>query len=369
MKLAIVHEWLTALGGAERCLKVFTELWPDAPVYVTVYNEKLFHEMFPPERIRTSSLQNWPDALNLYRHYLPFMPRAVESYNLKGYDAVLSSSHCAAGGCIPDKGAVHVSYCYTPMRYVWDLKDTYVATMKPFVRSVFLSQVPMLQKWDLKRSNRVTHWIPISEAVRERIQRIYHRDGRVIYPPVRDKLFQPVKSSEKGDYYLVLSRLVGYKRLDIAVRACTKLKRKLIVAGTGGDLEKLRSIAGDNIEFIGFVNEEDVPDLVAKAKAVLHPSLEDFGIVPCEAACAGTPTIAYGIGGAAETVIDGVTGVLFNEQTTGSMMQAIEKFETLTFDVAELRRQGEKFGEDRFRREIRDAVNQAYSGEWKSDLK
>jgi len=364
MKLAIVHEWLTALGGAERCLKVFTELWPDAPIFVSVYNPKVFRDWFPPEKITTSFLQTWPNALKLYRHYLPFMPRAVESYDLSGYDVVLSSSHCAAGGCIPDKDAVHVSYCYTPMRYVWDLKDTYVANMKPLVKSVFLSQVPKLQAWDLKRSKRVTHYLPISEAIRERIQRIYKRDGKVIYPPVRDELFQPVDSNQKEDYYLILSRLVGYKRLDLAVKACTALKKKLVVAGTGGEHEKLKSMAGDTVKFIGFVEEDDVPELVAKAKAVMHPSLEDFGIVPCEAACAGTPTIAFGIGGAAETVVDGVTGVLFMEQTPESMMEAIEKFESLKFDLGDLRKQGEKFGENRFRQEIWDAVNSAVAGVW-----
>ncbi len=364
MKLAIVHEWLTAIGGAERCLKVFSELWPDAPIFASVYNEKVFSDWFPPERIRTSFLQGWPNALKWYRHYLPFMPKAVESYDLSGYDVVLSSSHCAAGGCVPGKGAVHVSYIYTPMRYVWDLKDTYAAHMKPIVRSVFLSQVPRLQKWDVHRSERVTHFVPISETVRERIRRIYNRDGRVIFPPVRDELFQPCRPEEKEDYYLVLSRLVGYKRLDLAVEACTRLKKRLVVAGTGGELSRLIEIAGDTVEFIGFVNEEDVPALVAKAKAIMHPSLEDFGIVPCEAACAGTPTIAYGVGGASETVIDGVTGTLFMEQTSDSMVEAIERFEKLTFDVSQLRMQGEKFGEERFRREIWDSVNAAANGEW-----
>ncbi len=364
MKLAIVHEWLTALGGAERCLKVFTELWPDAPVFVSVYNENVFRDWFPPGKVRTSFLQGWPNALKYYRHYLPFMPKAVESYDLRGYDTVLSSSHCCAGGVIPDDGATHISYCYTPMRYVWDLRDTYVEHMSSVTKAVFLSQVPRLQRWDIMRSKRVTHWLPISETVRERIQRIYNRDGKVIYPPVRDKLFQPCRPEDKDDYYLVLSRLVGYKRLDLAVAACTKLKKQLIVAGTGGELDRLKEIAGDTVEFIGFVSEEDVPDLIAKARAVMHPSLEDFGIVPCEAACAGTPTIAYGIGGASETVIDNVTGVLFKEQTVESTVEAIERFEKISFDTSDLRRQGEKFSEDNFRQQIWDAVNGAVNKTW-----
>jgi len=364
MKLAIVHEWLTGLGGAERCLKVFTELWPDAPIFVPVYNEDNFAHWFPPERIHTSFLQNWPRALKYYRHYLPFMPKAVESYDLRGYDVVLSSSHCCAGGCIPNKGAVHVSYCYTPMRYVWDLRETYVSHMGPVTRAVFQSQVPRLQRWDVKRSKRVTHFVPISETIRERIRRIYNRDGKVIYPPVRDKLFLPCEPGEKENYFLVLSRLVSYKRLDIAVEACTRLKKRLIVAGDGGDLDRLKSIAGDTVEFIGFVKEEDVPGLVARAKAVMHPSLEDFGIVPCEAACAGTPTIAYGVGGAGETVIDGETGVLFMDQTADSMVEAIERFDKSRFDITTLRTQGEKFSEDRFRQEIHDAVMSAIRGEW-----
>jgi glycosyltransferase involved in cell wall biosynthesis len=364
MKIAIVHDWLTSLGGAERCLKVFSELWPEAPIFVSVYNEVKFHKWFPPERIHASFLQNLPRSLKWYRHYLPLMPAAVESYDLRAFDVVLSSSHCAAGGCKPRPGAVHVSYCYTPMRYVWDLKDTYASRMSPFTRAVFLSQVPRLQKWDVTRSKRVTHFLPISEAVRERINRIYGRDGKVIYPPVRDNLFQPVDISKKEDYYLILSRLVGYKRLDIAVEACTRLKKRLVVAGDGGEMANLKSIAGPSVEFIGFVEEDRVPELVAKAKALLHPSLEDFGIVPCEAACAGTPTIAYGIGGAAETVVDGSTGVLFMDQTPESAMQAIEKFEKLAFDTATLRAQGLKFGEDRFRKEMLDAVNGAIEGRW-----
>jgi len=360
-----VHEWLTSLGGAERCLKVFSELWPDAPIFASVYNEKKFRDWFPRERVRTSFLQRWPNSLKWYRHYLALMPLAAESYNLRDYDVVLSSSHCVAGGCKPRPGALHLSYCYTPMRYVWDLKDTYASSMKPLVRSVFLSQVGRLRKWDIARTKRVTHFLPISEAVRERIRRIYGRDGKVIYPPVRDKLFKPAcaQPGEKENYYLVLSRLVGYKRLDIAVSACTRLNRRLIVAGDGGEIERLRSMAGPTVEFRGFVSEEDAPGLVARARAILHPSLEDFGIVPCEAACAGTPTIAYGVGGAAETVMDGVTGVLFQEQTAESMIEAIEKFEKTTFDPAALRNQGEKFGEDRFRNEIRAAVDAAVHGE------
>jgi glycosyltransferase involved in cell wall biosynthesis len=364
MKLAIVHEWLTALGGAERCLKVFSELWPDAPIFVSVYDEKKFRDWFPPERIRTSFIQKLPNSLKWYRHYLPLMPTAVESYDLRGYDVVLSSSHCCAGGCLPDPGAIHVSYCYTPMRYVWDLKDTYASRMGALTRAVFLSQVGRLRNWDVKRAGRVTHWIPISEAARERISRIYKKDGRVIYPPVRDKLFQPCRPEEKEDYYLVLSRLVGYKRLDIAVEACTRMKKRLIVAGDGGDVKKLKAVAGPTVEFVGFVGEKDAPALISRARALLHPSLEDFGIVPCEAACAGTPTIAFGVGGAAETVIDGVTGVIFMEQTVESMMHAIEKFEKLNFDTGALRRQGEKFGEERFRREIKDAVEGAARGDW-----
>jgi len=364
MKIAIVHDWLTALGGAERCLKVFSEIWPEAPIFATVYNENNFHHWFPRERIHTSYIQNLPRSLKWYRHYLPLIPRAVESYDLSEFDVVLSSSHCAAGGCRPRPGAVHVSYCYTPMRYVWDLKDTYASHMNPITRAVFLSQVPRLRRWDVKRSSRVTHYVPISEAVRERIKRIYGRDGRVIYPPVRDKLFRPLANSKKEDYYLILSRLVSYKRLDIAVEACTRLKKRLIVAGDGGEMSRLRAVAGPTVEFIGFVREEQVPELVAKARALLHPSLEDFGIVPCEAACAGTPTIAYGIGGAAETVIDGKTGVLFMDQTSEAMTQAIERFEKLSFDTALLEGQGAKFGEDRFRAEILEAVNGAIEKRW-----
>lgn len=362
MKLAIIHEWLTALGGAERCLKIFSELWPDAPIYSLVYNKNAFSDWFPSEKVRTSYIQKWPNSLKWYRHYLPFIPRAVESYDLRGYDIVLSSSHCAAGGCIPDEGVPHVSYCYTPMRYVWDLKDTYASRMSPITRAVFLSQVKNLRKWDVEKSKRVTHFLPISEAVRERINRIYERDGQVIYPPVRDKSFIPVSPDEKEDYYLILSRLVGYKQLDLAVEACSRMNRKLVVAGTGGEMSRLKSLAGECVEFIGFVEEEDVPGLVARAKAVMHTSLEDFGIVPCEAACAGTPTIAYGVGGAAETVIDCVTGLHFMDQTVDSVMDGIERFEKLTFITEDLVKQGHNFSEERFRQEIWDAVNKAYSG-------
>ncbi|MCX6647376.1 MAG: glycosyltransferase [bacterium] len=364
MKLAIIHEWLTSLGGAERCLKVFTELWPDAPIFVSVYDHEKFSDWFPPEKVRSSFIQKFPNALKWYRHYLPFMPTAVESYDLRGFDVVLSSSHCAAGGVKPDPGAVHVSYIYTPMRYVWDLIDIYTSHMNPITRAVFMSQVPRLRRWDVERTKRVTHFLPISETVRERINRIYKRDGKVVYPPVRDKLFQPCKPEEKEDYFLVLSRLVSYKRIDLVVEACTRMKKRLIVAGSGGEMERLKSIAGDTVEFIGFVREEDVPSLVAKARAVLHPSLEDFGIVPGEAACAGTPTIAYGVGGASETVVDGVTGVFFMEQEVEAVIGAIDKFEKMDFDLSDLRKQGEKFSEERFRQEIWDIVNGAVRGEW-----
>ena len=245
------------------------------------------------------------------------------------------------------------------MRYVWDLKDTYSSRMGPITRAVFLSQVPRLRKWDVERSRRVTDFLPISEAVRERINRIFGRDGQVIYPPVRDKLFMPCAKNEKGDYYLILSRLVGYKRLEIAVEACARMGRRLIVAGTGGEMNRLKSIAGSTIEFVGFVEEDKVPSLISKARALLHPSLEDFGIVPCEAACAGTPTIAFGIGGASETVKDGITGVHFMEQTVESMIEAILRFEKIEFETGALVEQGRKFGEDRFRQEIWDVVNKS----------
>jgi glycosyltransferase involved in cell wall biosynthesis len=236
--------------------------------------------------------------------------------------------------------------------------------MNPITRAVFMSQVPRLRRWDVERTKRVTHFLPISETVRERINRIYKRDGKVVYPPVRDKLFQPCRPEEKEDYFLVLSRLVSYKRIDLAVEVCTSMKKRLIVAGSGGEIERLKSIAGDTVEFIGFVREEDVPSLVAKARAVLHPSLEDFGIVPGEAACAGTPTIAYGVGGASETVVDGVTGVFFMEQEVDAVIGAIDKFEKMDFDLSDLRKQGEKFSEERFRQEIWDLVNGAVNGKW-----
>lgn len=359
MKTAIVHEWLTDLTGSEKVVENIYQLYP-SPLYVLVKDpESIKGTPFENMEIHTSFIQKLPGARRGYRNYLFLFPLAVEQFDLREYDVILSSSHAVAKGVLTTHEQLHITYCHTPIRYAWDLYFDYLeaSNLVRGPRSWFARWVlHNIRKFDIISSSRPDYYIANSEYVKRRIKKIYGRDATVIYPPVDVDRFHI--SSKKEDFYLVVSRLVPYKKVDLVVEAFRKLPdRKLIVIGEGPELKRIKKLAGKNVEFLGHQIFENLADYYARARALIHPQVEDFGIVPVEAMASGTPVIAYARGGAAETVVDGRTGVLFHNQTPGSLVRAIRKFETMEFDPYELRQHSTRFNTERFRKEFKTFVD------------
>ncbi len=309
--------------------------------------------------VKSSFIQKLPLAKTQYRNYLPLFPLAIERFDLKEYDLIISSSHAVAKGVKTGENQLHICYCHTPMRYAWDLQEEYLSSMGS-IKGGFARQVlKYLRQWDLKTVGRVDHFIANSFFVAERISRLYHRPATVIYPPVATHLFSPYEVKE--NYYLTVSRLVPYKRVDLIVQAFNSMpSRKLIVVGEGPERARLQAAAGPNIEFLGFQPDETVRSLMERAKGFVFAAEEDFGISPLEAQAAGTPVIAYGRGGSLETVIEGETGLFFNEQSSQSIVLAIEQFEKEAWNSGVIRSHSENFSADRFKREFKQFINQQW---------
>jgi len=350
MQVALVHDWLTGMRGGERCLEVFCELFPDATIFTLVRVPGAVSPRIEGMRIETSVLSRLPGISRYYRMFLPLFPLLVERFDLTGYDLILSSSHCVAKGVRVPRGALHACYIFTPMRYVWDLYDDYFGPGRasPLRRSLMAMFRRRLQRWDVAVATRVHHFVAISRHVADRVKRYYGREASIIYPPVDTSRFRIGQG--QGEFYLVVSAFAPYKRLDLAIEACNNLRRPLKIVGSGQDERKLRALAGPTVEFLGPRSDEDVASLYPRCRALLFPGLEDFGITPLEAMASGRPVIAYGRGGACETVIplktlpdtgthvaegkDGggttagaPTGILFAEQTVESLVAAMEEFE------------------------------------------
>lgn len=355
LNIALVHDWLTGMRGGEKVLEVLCELFPDATLFTLVHKKNSVSQKIEKMKIVTSFLQNLPKSQIKYQYYLPIMPLAIEKLNLKNFDIIISSSHAVAKGVIKRNDAVHICYCHTPMRYIWDQYENYfgreragfaVRTAMKFVRKY-------LQNWDVESSNRVDHFIANSKNVQSRIKNIYNRESYVIYPPVDTEKF---KVSEKnGDYFLVVSALVPYKRIDIAIEAFNELNEKLIIVGIGNEMEKLKAIAGKNIEFHGWVDDHKLSEYYENCKALIFPGEEDFGIVPLEAMATGKPVIAYAAGGALETVIESnelKTGVFFYKQNKKSLIEAIERFKAENFVPEKIRAHAVCFDRSIFRERI-----------------
>lgn len=370
MKVAFVHEFLTQFGGAERVLLALLEIFPDAPVYTMIYNKEKTGSYFSKYNIRTSYLQNMPLAKEKSRWYLALMPNAIESFNLSQYDLVLSDASAFAKGVKTNKNTYHICYCHTPTRYLWSDRETYLKSQNiPWpVHMIVPLVLDILKKWDYKAAQRPDRMIANSNYIKARIKKYYNRDADVIYPFVDDDKF--TKPSKKEDYYLIAGRLVPYKRYDIAIEAFNKMPDKKlyvagsnILAGSGAKYTKLEEMAtSKNIKFLGRVSDEKLASLYKKAKAYIFPSEEDFGITPLEAMAAGTPVIAYNAGGAKETVIQGKTGVFFNKQNSESLLEAIDKFETMDFEYTNLINQAKKFSKDNFKKNIINYIKK-YKGE------
>ncbi|MGL5257632.1 MAG: glycosyltransferase, partial [Proteocatella sp.] len=362
MKVAIVHEWLSVYGGSERVTEIFHEMFPEAPIYCLVYDEENMPERFKSYDIRTTFIQKMPFAKKKYQNYLPLMPRAYEELNLIEYDLVISSSSACAKGVITRSDAIHICYCHTPTRYLWEFYYEYVKDMNKLKKAIISKFIHKLRMWDRLASDRVDYFIANSNYIAGRIKKYYRRDSKVIFPPVNTHVYNISDMDE--DYYLVVSRLVPYKRIDIAVEAFNKLGLPLVVIGSGSEKEKLQKIAKSNVKILGRLSDEEIMDYYSKCKAFIFPGEEDFGITPVEAQSSGRPVIAYGRGGALDTVLDGKTGLFFDEQNTESLCEAVSKFEKngVLYTKQEIKEWSEKFSVDRFKMEIENYVSEKMKG-------
>lgn len=359
MRVALVHDWLTGMRGGERCLEVLCELFPGADLFTLLHVPGRVSRVIEERRIRTSFLQRLPRVEERYRYLLPLFPLAIERFDLRGYDLVLSSSHCVAKGVRAAPGALHLCYCFTPMRYVWDRYADYFGPGAGLPARLLMPPVAAaLRRWDRSTAARVHHFAAISRFVAARIARCYGREAEVIYPPVECTRFRLAEGA--GEYYLVVSALTPYKRVDLAVEAATRLGRRLLVAGAGPEESRLRARAGPTVEFLGWRADHEVAELLAGCRALLFPGVEDFGIVPLEAMAAGRPVIAFDGGGVRETVVPlpggaaPPTGIFFAEQTAEALGEAIGRFEANAhrFDPKALRARAEAFDRPLFRERI-----------------
>jgi glycosyltransferase involved in cell wall biosynthesis len=361
MRTALVHDWFLTYGGAERVLEQIALLFPDAPVYGVLLDPAAM----PPDLARRPLHQTWiarlPRARRWYQRYLPLMPWAIEDLDLSAYDLVISDCSAVAKGVLTRSDAVHVSYIHTPTRYLWDMYQQYRREEAgPLARAVLSPSFSWLRQWDRLAAERPDVLVANSYAVRRRIQKHYRRESRVVFPPVAVDAFTP--ASGPGEYYLVLSRLVPYKRFDLAVAACTRLGRPLVVAGDGPDRPRLQRMAGPSVRFVGRVSESDKARLMANARALLFPGEEDFGITLVEIQAAGRPAVAYARGGALDIVEPGRTGVLFAEQSVEALVAAIAEAERTRWDPAYIRQAAERFRPERFRSEMAAVIDEAVSG-------
>jgi glycosyltransferase involved in cell wall biosynthesis len=342
LKVAIVHDWLTGMRGGEKCLVEMCKLFPDATIYTLIYRSGHLSPAIEAMKIRTSLIQRLPWWRTYYRHLLPFFPAAVESFDLSGYDLVISSSHCVAKGAVTGPETLHLCYCYTPMRYAWDQYESYFAPdrLRWWERFLIPPLIRRLRRWDVSTAGRVDSFAAISNYIAERIRECYGRESVVIYPPVDVEAFSI--SPSPGDHYLMVNALAPYKRVDLAIEAFNRLGRELRIVGTGQDRSRLERLAGKNIRFLGWLSPLDLAREYASCRALIFPAEEDFGITPLEAQASGRPVIAFGRGGAMETVRphpgfptarawpdrEGApTGVLFPHQRVESLAGAVRFYE------------------------------------------
>lgn len=363
MNVALVADWLAVFGGAEHAIAEFVNIWPQAPLFTTVANPQKLGPL-KHANIKTGRLQPWYRLVRRHQVLLPWMPRAIEDIDLRGFDVVLSSSHAVAKGVIPPPGATHVCYCHTPMRYAWEMEETYLQDfhVPRLLRARVKRELAALRRWDLTTAKRVDAFIANSRETQRRIERIYARESVVIPPPVSDRFFEgALIPRDKRDAFLAVGRLVPYKRFDLLIEAANDLRFPLVIAGQGQEETRLRKMAGPTVRFLGFVADEDLPSLYASASALLFPQYEDAGIVPLEAQACGTPVIAYGAGGALDSVADGKTGVFFGEQSVASIGDALKRFSSITFDPSSIREHARQFSAGRFREKIKEAVLERYT--------
>ncbi|MFQ5600674.1 MAG: glycosyltransferase [Candidatus Krumholzibacteriia bacterium] len=363
VRVALVHDWLTGMRGGEKCLEVLCELFPCADLFTLLHNPRSVSAAIEDRHIVTSFIQKLPGAPTGYRRYLPLFPLAAESFDLRGYDLVISTSHCVAKGVRPPTGALHLCYCFTPMRYVWDQFDAYFGPGRAGLltrAAAHLVRRP-LQSWDVRTADRVHHFIADSETVRDRIRQHYGRDSEVVFPPVDCDAFAPDPGAP-DDYFLVVSAFAGYKRVDVAIEAARLAEVRLIVVGQGPDLERLRRQAhGARVEFRGWQSPADLARLYARCRALLFPGEEDFGITPLEVTASGRPVIALAAGGALETVVPGKTGILVPSASAAAWARILREFGDDSFDARTLVEHARRFDRPRFASQMRHVIAREWS--------
>ncbi|MFB0564779.1 MAG: glycosyltransferase [Candidatus Aminicenantaceae bacterium] len=360
-RVALIHDWLTGQRGGEKVLEVLAEIFPNAPIYTLFHFQGSQVEEIEEREIKTSFLQNLPLLRKKYRYYLPLFPLAAELFDLREYDFIISSSHCVVKGIIPHPEALHVCYIHSPMRYTWNQYFSYFSADKLsfFSRLIIPPMIHYLRLWDESASHRVNCFIANSKNVARRVKRYYGREAEVIYPPVDSDFFHPGETQE--NYYLIVSALVPYKKIDLAVEAFNQTGVSLKIVGYGPDYKKLKKLAKPNIQFFGGLNSNDLLKVYQRAKALILPGEEDFGITSLEAQSCGIPVIAYGRGGALESVIAGKTGVFFPELEVSRLVAVLDKFESMEFNKTIIRENAMKFSRNIFKEKLAAFLREKWS--------
>lgn len=354
MKIALVHDWLLAQRGGEKVLAELSQFFPEAPIYTLIYKEKLAAPVFARKTIHTSFAQKIPLVHKYYRYLLPFYPAMIEQFDLRDFDIVLSLNHCVAKGVIVPVSTLHISYCFTPMRYIWDQYWQYFSH-HPFYQFISKSFIfNYLRIWDITSANRVDKFLAISQFVAQRIQKYYRREATVIYPPVDTEFFTP--SNDTSDFFLIVSALVPYKNIDIAIQAFNEAGLPLKIIGNGPEKSRLKRIAKANIEFIGWVEDAVLRDYYRKCKALILPSEEDFGMVAVEAQACGKPVIIYEKGGAIETIVPQQTGISFKNINKNGIINTLNTFSQMAFSPEIIRKHSEKFSKTIFQEKIMHSI-------------
>jgi glycosyltransferase involved in cell wall biosynthesis len=361
MKLALVHDWLNQIGGAEDVLETLVGMYPSAPIYTSMYWRDGMPAAYRDWDIRTTWMDRLPGVYRRHQPYLPLYPLAFSRLDLSEYDIVLSNKSGFCHGVRTGPHTTHVCYCLTPTRYVWTFEDYAAREALPaMLRPIIKPLVRWLRRWDYAAAQRVDHFIAISSEVQTRIRRYYGRDSTVIYPPVDICRFTP--AARHDDYFLFVGRLAPYRRIDLAVRAFNELGLPLVIGGAGRDRTRLEAIAGSTITFLGYVPDADLPDLFARCRAYVLPAAEDFAIAPVQAMASGRPVIAFGAGGALDTVIPGQTGLYFSEPTPQALAAAVRQFDDMSFNPAYIRRHAEQFDKSVFESKLGGYVGQWVDG-------
>jgi glycosyltransferase involved in cell wall biosynthesis len=361
LRIALVHDWLTGQRGGEKVLEVFAELFPEAPIYTLIHIEGSQIKSIEDADIRTSFLQKMPLVKTKYRSYLPLFPLAVEQFDLQDFDLVLSSSHCVAKGIVPRPDALHIAYVHSPMRYAWNHYFSYFGPRRIgfFSRLVIPPVIHHLRIWDESSSRRVDHFIANSRTVAARIRKYYSRSAEVIFPPVDTDFFQP--GGDQGDYFLIVSALVPYKRIELAVEAFNRSGLPLRIVGTGPEYRRLKKRAKPNVSFLGSLKSGLLLETYQKARAMIMPGEEDFGINAVESQACGVPVIAFGRGGATETVIPEKTGLFFSEPAASSLLEVLDKFESFTFNKTTVRTHALKYSKPAFKKNISAFIQEKWT--------